>query len=106
MNLPKLLPVLHCVGLTNPVVCANVNKIGFRMSGGIEAYRSATGRYPARVIAMSVLASGGIPPPEAIEWVVNEKYVKSILFGASSKLHIENTVALIRDFDARAKSVY
>ena len=99
MNLPKLLPMLKASGVENPIVCANVNKIAFRMSGGIEGYRAATAQHPARVIAMSVLASGGIAPREAIEWVVNEPYVASILFGASSRANIENTVALIREYD-------
>ena len=72
MNLPKLLEALHSAGVQNPIVCANVNKAGFRMSGGIEGYREAAAKYPARVIAMSVFASGGIPAREAIEWVVNE----------------------------------
>lgn len=105
MNLPKLLPVLKDAGLDNPIVCANVNKIAFRMSGGIDGYRRATEQYPSRVIAMSVLASGGIPAREAIEWVVNEPYVESILFGASSRANIENTVALIREFDAAKAAV-
>lgn len=99
MNLPKLLPMLNKAGIENPIVCANVNKIAFRMSGGIEGYRAATSEYPARVIAMSVLASGGIPAREAIEWVVGESYVQSILFGASSRSNIQNTVSLIREFD-------
>jgi hypothetical protein len=99
MNLPKLLEALHSAGVENPIVCANVNKAGFRMSGGIEGYREAAERYPARVIAMSVLASGGIPAREAIEWVTNEPYVESIVFGASSRANIQNTVALIREFD-------
>lgn len=101
MNLPKLLPILARAGIENPIVCANVNKIAFRMSGGIEAYRDAVKANPARVIAMSVLASGGVPAREAIEWVVQEPYVESILFGASSKANIDNTVALIREYDAK-----
>lgn len=100
MNLPKLLPMLAEAGVENPIVCANVNKIAFRMSGGIEGYRAAVARHPARVIAMSVLASGGLRPRDAIEWVVNEPYVSSILFGASGRANIENTVALIREYDA------
>ena len=99
MNLPKLLEALHDAGVENPIVCANVNKAGFRMSGGIEAYRDATNKHPARVIAMSVFASGGIPPREAIEWVVGEPYVESIVFGASGRRNIENTVALISEAD-------
>jgi hypothetical protein len=99
MNLSRLLPALETAGLSNPIVCANVNKIGFRMSGGIEAYRTATEKFPARVIAMSVLASGAIPASEAIEWAVHEPYVQSILFGASSERNIKSTVELIRHFD-------
>lgn len=101
MNLPKLLEALHSAGVEDPIVCANVNKAGFRMSGGIEGYREAAAKYPARVIAMSVFASGGIPPREAIEWVTGEPYVESIVFGASSRANIENTVQLIREFDER-----
>ena len=41
MNLPALLPVLEEVGIENPIVCSNINKIGFRMCGGIEAYEQA-----------------------------------------------------------------
>ncbi len=104
MNLPKLLRALHEAGVDNPIVCANVNKAGFRMSGGIDGYREAAEKYPARVIAMSVFASGGIPPREAIEWVTNEPYVESIVFGASGRANIENTVALIREFDKARKS--
>lgn len=99
MNLPMLLPMLASVGIDNPIVCANVNKAGFRMSGGIEAYREATQRWPARVIAMSVLASGAIPAAEAIEWVMKEPYVQSILFGASSERNIRSTVGLIERFE-------
>lgn len=99
MNLPKLLPVLDRAGIKSPIVCANVNKIAFRMSGGIDSYRESAKTYSARVIAMSVLASGRIPPREAIEWIVNEPYVESILFGASSRANIRQTVSLIHEFD-------
>jgi len=99
MNLPLLVEALDSVGLRNPIVCANVNKIGFRMSGGIDAYRAAMARYPAHVIAMSVFASGAIPAAEAIEWVVGEPYVRSILFGASSESNIRSTVDLVRACD-------
>ena len=99
MNLPKLLEALNSAGVQNPIVCANVNKAGFRMSGGIEGYREAAAKYPARVIAMSVFASGAISAREAIEWVAGEPYVESIVFGASSRPNIENTVSLIREFD-------
>lgn len=97
MNVPKLLPMLDQAGVKNPIVCANVNKIGFRMSGGIEGYRRAAEQYSPRMIAMSIFASGALSPREAIEWVLDEPYVQSIVFGASSRRNIESTIGLIRE---------
>ena len=97
MNVPKLLPMLDDAGVKTPIVCANVNKIGFRMSGGIEGYRRAAEQYSPRMIAMSIFASGALSPREAIEWVLDEPYVQSIVFGASSRRNIETTIGLIRE---------
>ena len=97
MNVPMLLPLLDEAGVKNPIVCANVNKIGFRMSGGIEGYRRAAERYSPRMIAMSIFASGALSPREAIEWVLDEPYVQSVVFGASSRGNIETTIRLIRE---------
>lgn len=102
MNVPMLLPLLDEAGIKNPVVCANVNKIGFRMSGGIDGYRRAAETYAPRMVAMSIFASGAIPPREAIEWVLDEPYVQSIVFGASSRGNIDTTIRLIRDKQQRA----
>jgi hypothetical protein len=95
MNLPLLLDALDQVGVENPVVCANINKIGFRMSGGIVAYREALRTRKCRAIAMSVLASGAIPPQEAIEWACGLEGLQSIVFGASSAGNIRQTKELI-----------
>ena len=95
MNLPLLLGVLDEVGIEDPIVCANINKIGFRMCGGIEAYEAALREHRCRAIAMSVFASGAIPPPEAIEWVCSQPNVESIVFGASSRANIRNTRELV-----------
>jgi len=102
MNLPLLLDVLEQVGVENPVVCANINKIGFRMCGGIDAYREALRTRRCRAIAMSVLASGAIPPEEAIEWACGLDGLHSIVFGASSAGNIRQTKQLIdRHWPAR-----
>ena len=95
MNLPALLDALDGVGVSNPIVCANVNKIGFRMCGGIEAYRAAIASRRCRAIAMSVFASGAIAPREAIEWVCGLDGLQSIVFGASSAANIRQTRDLI-----------
>ena len=95
MNMPRLLDVLEGLGIENPVVCSNINKIGFRMCGGFEAYERALKQKKFRAIAMSVFASGAIPPQEAIEWICQQPNIQSIVFGASSRGNIRNTRELV-----------
>lgn len=98
MNLPALLDVLEKLKIENPIVCSNINKIGFRMSGGVEAYQTVLRERQFRAIAMSVLASGAIPPREALEWVCAQPNVESIVFGASSRANIHHTRELVGEF--------
>lgn len=95
MNLPALLDVLDELGIDNPIVCSNINKIGFRMAGGFEAYRRALNERKFRAVAMSVFASGAIPPDEAIAWICELPNIESIVFGASSRRNIHSTRELV-----------
>jgi hypothetical protein len=95
MNVPRLLDVLDSLGIDNPIVCANINKIGFRMSGGIEAYEKAIAGRRFRPVAMSILASGAIPAREAVAYVCDQPQIESMVFGASSRGNIRQTKALI-----------
>jgi hypothetical protein len=95
MNVPRLLDVLEAQGIDNPIVCANINKIGFRMCGGIDAYEKTIATRRFRPIAMSVLASGAISPREAIDYVCQQPQVQAIVFGASSRSNIRQTKSLI-----------
>ncbi len=97
--MPKLLDELENVGVYNPIICTSINKIGFRMSGGIEAYEKVLETRQARVIAMQVVAAGAISLREAIEYVCSLPNIESILFGASSKTNIEETVSYIKKND-------
>lgn len=102
MNAPLLLDALEKCGIDNPIVCSNVNKIGFRMSGGIERYEAVIATRKFRPIAMSVLASGAIPADEAIDYVCRQLKIDSVVFGASSRRNIRQTKQLIDRYTARA----
>jgi hypothetical protein len=97
MNVPRLLDVLDGLGIDNPIVCANVNKIGFRMCGGVRAYEEAIAQRRFRPVAMSIFASGAISPREAVEYVCAQPRIESIVFGASGRANIRQTHALIRE---------
>jgi hypothetical protein len=98
MNLPRLLDALDDQGIANPLVCSNINKIGFRMSGGMDGYRRVLEEREFRAVAMSVFASGAIDPREAIEWISTQPNIESIVFGASSRQNIRSTKALVDEY--------
>jgi hypothetical protein len=95
MNAPLLLQRLEKVGIQNPIICANINKIGFRMCGGMQAYDEMITQGRCRLIAMSVFASGAVPPREALEYVCRYPQIEAIVFGASSRRNIAQTKQLI-----------
>lgn len=97
MNMPALLDVLDDLGIENPIVCSNINKIGFRMCGGFDAYERALREREFRAVAMSVYASGAIPPREAIDWICKQPNIEAIVFGASSRANIRNTRELVAE---------
>ena len=95
MNAPLLLKTLDKVGIRNPIICANINKIGFRMCGGMDAYDELITQGRCRLVAMSVFASGALAPQEALEYVCKYPQIESIVFGASSRRNISQTKQLI-----------
>lgn len=95
MNAPMLAHRLGELGIRRPVICANFNALGFRMSGGPEAYRQMLDSGEVRFIAMSVLASGALEPREALTWVRSHPEVEAVVFGASTAAHIARTKALV-----------
>lgn len=99
MNMPALLNMLEEGGVKNPIICASINKVGFRMSGGKELYEETLRTRQFRAIAMQVLAGGAVSPKEAIEYVCGLPNIESVLFGASSRTNINDTVSLIHKYD-------
>ena len=98
MNMPALLDALNTVGIKNPIICSSINKIGFRMSGGKDIYEKYLREKEFRPIAMQVLAAGALRPKEAIEYLGNFSRIESVLFGASSRAHIQETKDLIEKY--------
>ena len=98
MNMPLLLDTLNSVGIKNPIICSSINKIGFRMAGGNAVYEKYLQEKEFRPIAMQVLAAGALRPKEAIEYHGKFPKIESVLFGASSKPHIQETKELIEQY--------
>jgi hypothetical protein len=97
-NMPYLKSKLEEWDISDVVICSSFNKIGYLMSPDINSYISAANindRSKYTLIAMSTLASGAIPAKEAYEFI-NKQNIQSVVFGASSKIHIEETLNYIK----------
>jgi hypothetical protein len=105
MNLPRLLDVLDELGIDNPIICANINKIGFRMCGGVDLYEKTIATRRFRPVAMSVLASGALSPREAVDYVCRQPKIESIVFGASSRGNIRQTKMLIDELTVKRREL-
>ena len=97
-NMPYLKSKLEEWGINEVVICSSFNKIGYLMSPNIESYLTTvksndSSKY--QLMAMSTLASGAISSREAYAFI-NQQNIQSVLFVASSKKHIDETVSLIK----------
>jgi len=96
LNIPKLSAFLQECGIQNATICGSVNKSGYTMSPDAASYETYfKGPQPYPIMAMSIFASGAIPPREAVAYVQNLG-IKSIVFGASSRIHMLETMDLIQ----------
>ncbi len=96
MNYDKLHDVLvNKLGLVDPIIVSDINKIGFRMNPSQEVVESTLKKRDSYNIAMSFLASGAIRPKEAVDYIGSFDGVDSVLFGASSPEHIKDTKELL-----------
>ena len=102
MNLPALAEYLKECGIERPLLCASFNKSGYLMNPSRQSYEAVVSGRQNRFIAMSVFASGAVRPEEAVEYVERFEGVEAVLFGASSKEHIEETARLFQAQPATA----
>jgi hypothetical protein len=94
-NMPVLVDFLLDCGIDNPIVCSSINKVGFAMNPNQAQCEKALAEKPFRAIAMAIFASGAVPPKEAIEYICNLPNIQTIIFGASSREHIVDTMNMI-----------
>ena len=97
-NLPAFLEKFKQYGLGAPLVMTHVNACGFSMNPSKEAVESSLHANPARVLAMSTLASGYLKPEEAYSYVGSLPGIESIVVGVSSEGHLDETITAIRKY--------
>jgi hypothetical protein len=95
MNMPRLVEFLLDCGIENPIICSAINKAGYFMHPDRDSYEMTIRTRPFRPIAMSIFASGAISPEDAVLYIAGLSNIRSIVFGASSFVHILETKRLL-----------
>jgi len=91
LNSPILMNFLNDIKINNPVLMAPFNPIGFQMNPSKEEAENVLSKIPSRMIAMSTLAAGYVNPKEAYSYLASLTNIKSVIVGASSKEHINES---------------
>jgi hypothetical protein len=102
-NMPMLLAHLESAGIKNPVVCAAINKAGFRMAGGKALYEETLRTKKFRAVATEIFGGGTLPANEAIEYVTKLPHVESILINSGSTDSMRKKILAIKHFDTLAE---
>ena len=95
--MPYLKSKLEEWGLEDIVICSSINAAGFHMHPSKEEYEkviAANDPSKYQLMAMNVLASGSISVQESFDYI-NAQNLQSVVFGASSRAHIQSTVESI-----------
>lgn len=98
LNMPYLKGKLEEWGIDDVVICSSINAAGFNMHPSKEEYeRVIAANDPSKyqLMAMNVLASGSITVQQSFDYI-NSLNIQSVVFGASSKGHIQSTVDAIK----------
>jgi hypothetical protein len=103
MNMPVLLAHLESAGIKNPVVCAAINKAGYRMAGGKALYEETLSTRKFRAVATEIFGGGTLTANEAIEYVTKLPNVESILINSGSTDSMRKKILAIKHFDTLAE---
>lgn len=98
LNMPYLKGKLEEWGIEDVVICSSINAAGFNMHPSKEEYErviAANDSSKYQLMAMNVLASGSITVQQSFDYI-NSLNLQSVVFGASSKGHIQSTVNAIK----------
>lgn len=86
------------IDLRGTVIAAPFNSVGFQMCPSREEWEEALARIPeAEVIVFSILASGYLKLPEAVEYIASLPNLKGVAVGVSKIEHAYETFKLLRE---------
>jgi hypothetical protein len=77
------------IDISKTLILTPFNKVGFQVIPSIADCEKTLSLLPkANVIAISILASGYVQPPDALEYIANLPNIKGIAVGISKEKHV------------------
>lgn len=101
MNFASLTKAFDEWGIDKPLIMASFNKIGFQMNPSREECEQCLRKGNVEVLAMSTLAAGYLKPREAYEYLFSLPNINSVVVGASTREHLEETFKIIQEYLGR-----
>lgn len=96
-NLPLLLDRLQQYGITNPVIMAPFNKIGYRMQPSLAENEQCLYRHHFQLVATDTSADGTLAPEDAYSYLFRQPNVASVVVEASTEVRARETFDAIRN---------
>ena len=79
-----------------PLIMAPFNSLGYQMNPSKKLSERLLTQVPCEMIAMSVLAAGQLKPDQVKNYLRQVPKIKSVVFGASTKQHIDEIQKYIK----------
>lgn len=98
LNMPYMKAKFEEWGIEEVCICSSINAAGFNMYPSKEEYeRVIAANDPSKyqLMAMNVLVSGSIGVQQSFDYI-NSLNLQSVVFGASSKVHIKSSAESIK----------
>ena len=86
------------IDLRETIIATPFNKKGFQMNPSRTECEQALAKIPElNIIAISILASGYLKPPEAIDYIATLPNINGVAVGVSKEQHAHETFNLLKD---------
>ncbi len=97
-NFAMLVRRLEEWSIPMPPIMTSFNKVGFQMNPSREECEKCLKEHKVNVIAMSTLAAGYLNPKESFDYLFSLPNIRSLVVGASSKQHAQETFQLVHSY--------
>lgn len=98
LNSRLVMNFLNDMKINEPLIMAPFNPIGFQMNPSKEEAENILKQIPSQMIAMSTLAAGCVKPKDAYAYIAILPEIKSVVVGASSEVHLDETIGCIQEY--------